>query len=330
MNSTAKYLRANKARLLPFAILAFLALATFLTLTLTRQRQDLRQRAAADNGKFTFANLSPTSVNPGGTFTVSVNMNGGNQVVVGADVLVEFDEAKLTLTGITKNNQNTNPYKTYAPVNTNGDFDSQRVIQCANSGGTNCPSGAGVIEFGIVSFDWAGNALTTPNANNSNLSPVTTLTFQVKNNAAGGQTTLSFKNNGISSTTDSNIVVNPANGNPEDILQAPGYNNSTVALTIGGSGSPQPSASGSPLPSASPTPPPSGGTCIPATTSNCRDTNGDEVLNIFDINPIGVNYGATSSSSVYSFQLDQNCDGVLNVFDINELGTRYAQYSCTR
>lgn len=333
MDNSTNYLQKNRARLIPFAILAFLAVATFFTLSLTRQRQDLQQSAVTDTGTLTFANVSSGTVSPGNSFTVSVNMNGGNKVVVGADILINFDSSKLELTGLTKNTQNNNPYKTYAPVDTNGNFDTQRVIDCANSGGSLCPSGAGTVEFGIVSFDWSGNALTTPNATTSNLSPVTTLTFLVKPGATGS-TTVSFKNDGITSTTDSNIVVNPANGNPEDILKAPDYNNRQFSVTIGGStppsARPSPSTSARPSPSSSPTPPPSGGTCVPAATSGCRDTNGDGVLNVFDINPVGVNYGATTSSPAYSYQLDQNCDGVLNVFDINELGTRYNQQSCSR
>lgn len=322
MKDTFKYISKNRTALLPFAILLFLAVATFLTLILTKQRQDIRPKAVADNGQLTFANLTPATVNPGSTFSVSVNMTGGGQVVVGADILVQFDSTKLTLTNITQNTATSNPYKTYAPVNASGAFDTARVVSCANSVGTNCPSGIGVAEFGIVSFDWTGNALTSPNATNSNLSPVTTLTFQVKTGAAAGASQLIFRNNGITATTDSNIVVNPAGGgDPEDILQAPGYPNDNINVTIGGVASPVPTPRATPRATPAATPP-------QCTARSCQDYNNDGLIRVAEIQSIAFLYGVLSGQPTYNAIYDLNCDGRINVADIQSQAFYY-NISCT-
>ncbi len=344
MKDTIAFLRKNQATFLPFAILVFLALATFLTLILTKQRQDIRPKAIlSDNGQLTFANLSKTSANNTGTdnFSVAVNMNGGGQNVVGADILVSFDKNKLTLLpandpgtpGIVQNTLAANPYKTYAPVDAAGAFDRQRVINCANSGGANCPSGAGVIEFGIVSFDWSGNALTTPT---TALSPVVTLNFQVKAGAATGPTTLGFVNNGVTATTDSNIVVNPSSGgDPEDILQAPGYANSTVDITIVGiSPTPTPSATPGvtprPSPSATPGPSATPDTCVPASQTGCFDLTGNGTINVQDITQVVNRYGTAPGDALYTIKHNLNCDTVINIIDVTLLANRYNLSSCTR
>ena len=318
MKDVSRYLKNHSASILPIAILGFLAVATILTLTLTRKSTEYRSQALTDNGQLTFANLNPVTVNPGQTFNVSVNMTGGGQTVIGADILVHFDSTRLQLINITKNSQTSNPYKTYAPVDTNGNFDTVKVINNASSGN---------VEFGIVAFDWGGNNLTSPNPTTSNLSPVATLTFGVKPQSGGGGSQLSFVNNGIAATTDSNIVVNTPGGDPEDILQAPGYANGTVTVTIGGNASPPPT----PRPSPSATPGSSPPSCVLATVSQCFDLNGDGIINIQDITQLANRYNATPSNpTLYSTKHDLNCDSIINIIDITLLANRYNVTSCSR
>ncbi len=348
MKDILKFVSANKARFLPIGILLFLAIATLLTLTLTKKNTELRSKAATDNGQLTFANLSATSVAPGGTFTVAVNMNGGGQNVIGADVLVCFDRNKLTLLPATNNppgivkNIVTTVYKTYAPVDANGDFDATKVISNANNNVT-CSTGNGIVEFGFVTFDWSANTLTSPT---TALSPAATLAFRV-NSGVSGSTILSFVNNGLAATTDSNIVVNPTSGDPEDILQDTAYAGNMATINITGTASPTPTAtprpsatpSTTPRPSATPTatprpsvtpsptpapspiitasatPSPSSGTC---TVRTCQDYGGIITgrIDIQDIALIAGRFGIDNTSVNYSVIYDLNCDGKINIFDI--------------
>jgi hypothetical protein len=317
MKEIVKYLSKNKARVLPVVILLFLAIATLLTLTLTRSKQELRSKAVADTGQLTFANLTPTSVTPGSTFTISINMaNSGTNNIVGADILVCFDRNKLNLQGLTQNTTTGNPYKTYAPVTSAGAFDTAKVITNANTVNTVCGSGTtagtGVVEFGIVSFDWTGNALTTPT---TSLTNVSTLSFQVKTGTSG-TAVISFVNNGITSTTDSNIVIIPSGGgDPEDILAAPGYTNSTATVTITGTAAtPSPTPRSTPGASVTPRPTPTAtpGTC---TVRNCQDYGGliTGKIDIQDIAPMVGRFNITSTDPNYSTIYDLNCDNKINV-----------------
>lgn len=308
MQNILKYFETNKAKLFPIIILVFLGLATFITLLGARKSQELRSKAAlSDTGELTLSRVTPASGNvmPGGTFSIAVNLVNGGQAVVGADILVQFDKAKLTLTGITQGTSTV--FKTFAPLNsTTGAFDTAKVI--SNS------ATAGIAEFGIVSFDWAASALTTPNASNSSMSPVATLTFQVTASATSGTTQIKIKNDGLDVTTDSNIVVNPTgSGNPEDILKAPGYANDTLNITIG-SGSPAPSPSNVPSPSTS---------APPSPCNLLYDFNGDGKVNVVDIQMVASRWNTVSGDPNYSPTYDLNNDGKINVVDIQMVAAKW-------
>ena len=104
-----------------------------------------------------------------------------------------------------------------------GSFDQAKVIANAN----NTVSG---VEFGIAAFDW--NVGLTGSFTGL-LSPVATLTFQAKPGTGGITDSLRFRFDGISSTTDSNVVANPAAvGDPEDILLQPQGSLSSVTVEI--------------------------------------------------------------------------------------------------
>lgn len=304
----------NKRRLLPFGILLVLAIVIFFTLRAAQQNQDQRSQAAVDNGQLTFANLSSgCNASTPATCTVTISMNGSGQTVVGADILVTFDRTKLQLAsnGIVPPT-NRGVYSTYAPVDTNGNFNVSQVVSTANS--------TGVVEFGIVSFNWAGNTLTSPNPSSSVVLNVATLTF---NKVAGqtGSTPISFRNDGITATTDSNIVVNPVGGDPEDILQPLPYANSSVNVVLT---STTPSSTPQATPVATATPAPSGSTC-PAT---CFNFGGSSTVDIQDITLVANRWGQTVNATNAIYNL--NCDTVINVVDITLVANRWGQTSCLR
>ncbi|OGM26170.1 hypothetical protein A2627_03975 [Candidatus Woesebacteria bacterium RIFCSPHIGHO2_01_FULL_39_28] len=210
--------------------LAVILVGLFVGFVLVGQRQIFRKKAAA-TAVLSFSS-SAFSIAPGNQFIVGVNLNTGGQAIVGADILVKFDPTRLALVSMSNNPTNNTNFKTYAPVTSTGTFDTARVVNCTNNGvATGCPSGVGVVEFGITAFDWANNALTT--AYTGTLL-VSNLTFKVIS-CPPGQTSctapLSFVyTNGL--TTDSNVVVNAAGSTtPEDILSS----TSTSTVTITGS-----------------------------------------------------------------------------------------------
>lgn len=322
MSNVSFLLKKYHSQLLPLAILAFLGIVTFLTLTLTKRSQELRSLALAHNGQLTLSLLSASNIPPGGTFDVAVNLVS-SQAVVGADILLEFDKTKLMLDpnqpDITLSQGTSSVFQTFAPVNASGTFDKARVITNANS--------TGIVEFGIVAFNWGTNTLPSPNPTNSSMSPVATLRFTVKNTAPAGETRLNFKNEqigGTNSTTDSNIVAIPSGGDdPEDILQTDDptpYPNATATVVISGFASPAPTQSPGVSPSATP------GTTPPACTSrSCQDYNNDNVIRIAEIQAIAFRYGARSDqpNSNYDPLYDLNCDGKILVADIQSQAFYY-------
>lgn len=326
MKDVISFIKANKTQLIPVGLVALLAVLSLSINGIVSQRTELRSRAAADNGQLTFS-VPVTTVPPGQTFDASVNLVNGGQTVVGADIIVQFDSTKLTLQSITPGTSQI--FKTFVPVTTAGVFDSAKVV--ANANGTN----AGKVEFGIVTFDWAANALTAPTANNTTMSPVATLRFLVKSTATG-TTQLTIKNDGTSATTDSNIVVIPAGGQPEDILQAPGYANDSKTITISTTASPiaTPNATPNATPVATPiatpvatpnaTPVATPGSC---TARLCQDFNNNGIINITDVQAMAFRYGASTGSPNYAATYDLDCNGTVNVLDMQKQAFKYNQ-SC--
>lgn len=330
MSDVLLLLKKNQIRLLPLAILVFLGIVTMLTLTLTKRSQELRSRALADNGQLTLSLLNAGSIPPGGTFDIAVNMVS-SQPVVGADILLEFDNAKLMLDpnqpDITLRQGTSSVFQTFAPVDESGVFDKARVIASANS--------TGIVEFGIVAFNWGTNTLPSPNPTNSSMSPVITLSFKVKNTAPAGETHLRYKNEqigGTNSTTDSNIVAIPTGGgDPEDILQTDDptpYPNAVATVIISGFASPAPTQSPGVSPSATP------GT---STCNSCYNFDGstDQKVSILDIQYVT---GLFGKPELYNSKYDIYCgsgtpntnpDGVINVLDIQMVAGKWNQTSCT-
>lgn len=252
MKEFFSFLKNNQVKFIPILIIAFLVIATLITLILGKKSTDLRTKATSFTGILSFSPPNISGV-PGDILSedVSVILDTGGQAVTGADILIQFDPDKLTFTGMTQESSPT--FKTYAPItpDNTGTFDLNRVKNCANLGGPDCPSGRGVIEFGILAFDWTAGggtgAITAPFT--GIMTPVTKLSFQT-NPDASGTTSLTFKYDGQGISTDSNIVTSPVSGgNPEDILAAP---TSSVVIDFSTTGSPQPSPSSDPSPTPSP------------------------------------------------------------------------------
>lgn len=315
MNNISRLLARYKTQLLPISLVAVLAILSLVINGYVQKNQEFRSKAAADNGQLTLTSLTSTTLSPGQTFDVAVNLVNGGQAVVGADILVQFDSSKLSLQSITPGTSSV--FKSFVPVSTTGTFDSARVIASANNATT-----GGTVEFGIVSFDWITNALTSPTASNTTMSPVATLRFLVKTGATGSSI-IGIKNDGINATTDSNIVVVPTGGLPEDILQVAPYANDRVSLTISTVG-PSPTAAASPTtsPSNNPSPSPSGSAC---TVRQCQNYNGSSVIDISDIQTIAFRYLAKTGDSNYGIQYDFDCNGLINILDIQKQAFKYNQ-----
>jgi len=263
MKNLMDYLRENRSRILPLAVLVFLAIAVFLIFSLVKKRQEIRPKAANFDAVLSF-NPTTVTLSPGQVMSVPVwvNLSSTVQAIVGADILVNFDPTKLTLVspnGVTKEIDGQSIFKTYAPVDADGGFDAARVIACANTGlvngdATKCPDGRGVIEFGIAAFDWTAGAATGTFL--GTFSPVTKLTFQA--GSLAGSTALTFKYTASGATIDSNVVIKPPGGvgDPLDILAQP---TSIVTVNIVGptpTPTPSPTPSSTPVPTPSPTPTP--------------------------------------------------------------------------
>lgn len=293
---------------MPLAILLFLGLATILVLTVARRTTELRTKAVSYTGVLSF-NPTSMSLQPGATMTtpVSVIMNTGNQTVVGADILVKFPTDKLELVSLTKEAHNS--FKTFAPVTSSGAFDTNKVVSTANS--------TGVVEFGIVTFDWGASTVTS--AFNGTFSPVSKLTFKAKAGVTG-TAEITYVYTAQGNTTDSNIVHNPTSGDPEDILAQP---TSKVTVSFGG-----PSTSSAPSPSNQPSP--TVGTC---NTCYNFDASSDGKIGILDVLQVANRFGSSTGQPNYGALYDIYCsnnqpDGVINIMDVLQVANRFGQNSC--
>ncbi len=316
MKDLLRYLNANKVKLIPLFILIFLTVATFVTLTLTKRTKELRSKAANYTATLSF---SPTTLNMTAPQPVAIILNPNGQAVVGADIVVNFDQTKLTLMSIAiPTLTSSSVFKTYAPVRTDntGAFDDVKVISTANT--------SGKIEFGIISFDWTSETLTTPNTDV--VSPVAQLTFQAKAGATG-TTTLTYAYTAQGNTTDSNVVFNPTNGDPEDILAAP---TSTVLVTFAGP-TPTPGASPNPSPSATPVATP-GATPNPSATPSCEnatcldfDTTPNGRVDVTDV--LKVSNRANTVNDRYNVRCPRT--GNIDVTDVLYISNRANTTTCT-
>jgi hypothetical protein len=141
----------NKRNLLTSVVVVVLVFALAVSLRLVGKQIRLFTGASGENSKISFATtfLNTTqSTTVGQRISVPIWINTDNADIGGVDVLVRFDNTKLSLETVTPdpaNNANLT-LDTFAPVvSTNvSQFDTARVISAANS--------SGLVEFGAVTF----------------------------------------------------------------------------------------------------------------------------------------------------------------------------------
>ncbi|MGB9911098.1 MAG: Ig-like domain-containing protein [Microgenomates group bacterium] len=254
-------------------IFLVLSISAFAIFNLINKKQNLLSRAYNLTANLSF---SPTTieVNPDEVFNVpiSVILVNNEQEAVALDILINFDKNKLTLLNITQEPHGV--FKTYLPLNKENNFDIEQIINKANN--------SGLIEFGMVAFDI--------NANNQKgglsgsfkgvINPVTKLTFKAKPEATG-TTTINFVYEGENVLKDSNVIINPAETSPQDILAKP---TSYVFVKINSpTTSPTTSFSPSPTPF-SPSPTPFLRDTIPPTLSIVSPEDGSVVNRLSTVN----------------------------------------------
>ena len=206
-------------------ILLVLAGGIFLTLTALKRKQEVKLGAAGYTATLAFSPNSITLSAGATSEPVWINLDTGGQSVSGADIWINFDKNKLIMADITKETHAT--FKTYAPIDTNGNFDKAKVIGDANL--------TGKIVFHMLVFDWVNNRFHNPFSGVVN--PVTRLKFTAKAGVTGS-TSVTFSYLGSGKTNDSNVTAGQNNADPVDILAQP-----SLALTINFAGvsSPTPS-----------------------------------------------------------------------------------------
>lgn len=230
----------NKKIVFSFLIFSLLLIGIGAASVLIQTRQEMRKKAAVD---YTASlNLSRTEVElePGGIFDDNIILNPGDQTVVAADVILNFNQNLLEITDLVPN---LNAFQTFAPVQEGGSFNKDSVKVEANQ--------TGKLEFGAVSFDWLGGATGGGVSEAVNLM---TVTFKAK---APGESTISFGFDGLydpgkpETSRDSNVVV-ISGEEVVDILADPSENITTVRI----SGEVTPTVSPSPTPTQIITPTP--------------------------------------------------------------------------
>lgn len=259
-------------------------------LVLVRQVQDIRERAAAARTASLAFSVTQLKVVPGNVYPVGVTLATGGQSIVGADVLVRFDQSRLALESISGSGNSgfSNIFRTYAPIRDDCTFDTGRVVVEANA--------RGVTEFGVAAFDPQGTGC-DPN-NPSEAGRVTgafngsataaTLTFAVRPGTGASQVRFipssGVTDAGYSLTTDSNVVLGGAA--PEDILQTPG---SIV------------------------------------TVNYCYDFAGGGTVNVGDIQAVAAAYAYTPGTidTKYQARFDLNNNGRIDIGDIQPIAAQY-------
>lgn len=146
----------------------------------------------------------PIAAIVGTEFPVNITLSTGGTPTRGVDVVLNFDNSKLTVTDVADTARTTTTFKTFVPGvtgETTGILDKTAVMATANL--------TGKVEFGAVTFDYAANqnaptyGLTAP----YNLTTVLATVKFVPKAGATGATSLTFAfSPTVESTTDSNVV----------------------------------------------------------------------------------------------------------------------------
>lgn len=177
--------------LLKYIGLSVITLAVVGGTVLARRVQQFNQRAAVTNASLGLP--STVTANIGETFTIPVTLSTDGYSISSADVIITFDRSILEVVSV-RSRSDTNTLKSYLPQ-TNGEYDNTMVTNRANQ--------TGKIEFGAIAF-LSGFSTGGYNGTLTESNPFAQITFKSLKATAG--TPINFVFNGISNTTDSNLV----------------------------------------------------------------------------------------------------------------------------
>ena len=281
---------ASKARINFFKLILLVAgIAVALYLALNRVK--FQNKAAAPKTATLSLSSSPTSVNVGQNFTVTVTLNTGGAAIRGGDIRMSYDKTKVSPTAITTTATGTT-LNTFAPITANNTFDSAKVI---TSAGTNCSGNTCYLEFGAVTANLTGPAPTPTGVTNA-YNGTTSLALVTFTALTTGTANINLESTS-NLTTDSNVVadINP----PEDILSSVTNTSVTIASS----------------------------TVSPTPAWNKSDVNGSGAVDIFDYNAVVTNFGCpgrTSPTCATNWNIaDIVTNNQVDIFDYNALITNF-------
>lgn len=166
--------------------------------------------------------LSNVSTSPGSSFDLPILLaNSSSSPLRGVDLKLRFNPQYLTLLSLNPIATSSTSFKTYLPTvkGSNGSFDEEKVIVSANT--------TGVIDFGLITFDYATKATTAPFTQSTQ---VAVLRFQAKPTLSNATTTVSFIY-AIGASDETNII--PASNPPYDLLVDPAQLvNSQITISV--------------------------------------------------------------------------------------------------
>ncbi|MFW6143623.1 MAG: cohesin domain-containing protein [Patescibacteria group bacterium] len=169
----------------PFLVFGFLLFSIIGVAAYLQQRQDVRKKAAGEQGSVELVLSSPAaseegkvSVGQGEIFDVPIALYTDTPLSA-VDIVLNFDETVLELIDVQEGSGGN--FATFVPVVGEGEFAKDKVVEEANA--------SGEIAFGAVTFDYASDSVTEAQA--LPLEVLSTLSFKALE--PGGQTTIDFQ-----------------------------------------------------------------------------------------------------------------------------------------
>ncbi len=275
-------MKINK-KIITVVSLVFLWVGLLVFSKAVKKQQELRPKAGGGNASLSL--FSSRTVNINEEFNLPVMLNTDGETVVAVDVVITFNPNHLELTDIIPHPES-GSLEIFMPLDSNGNFKTQEVINKANSNGE--------IAFGTASYRWnTERVLNGFQGVMGPANPLAVLKFKPKVVNSGTAVNFSFTSG---STTDSNLV-----SGDSDILSQ--VTNSMIEITD--------------TPDQSDCKPCPDGSFAPEETTsfNC-DTNGNEEIDYgrwakqyYDIKIRGE---SVPDDELYG---DFNCDGDINGLD---------------
>lgn len=200
---------ANNYRSLLLLLLLAILLVAGVYLLRTASLRRSTQAAGTTNLLLT----APTTVALGSQVIVHVNLtNPSSASIVGTDLVISYNPAILDPVTVSPNSNLT--LRTVAPlVSSSGAFNLAQA-----------KTGPGVLEFGVVAYDWPSQSYTSPLSATS--ADLATITF---NAISAGTTTVGITKSVNPDTKDSNVT--DASNPPQDVLASATGTSITVSTT---------------------------------------------------------------------------------------------------